>query len=62
MFSLEGCVWRGWLPGLAKIAWQEPAARLPWRERFRAARGRWLARQVFRAEPLLDRWLPARRS
>ena len=29
IFSLEGCVWRGWLPRLLAFDWQQPAPPLP---------------------------------
>ncbi len=60
VFSLEGCVERGWLPGLAAIRWDEPPPALPARERRRARHRRGLNRLVFRAEPLFDLMVPVR--
>ena len=60
VFSLEGCVEKGWLERLAAVDWNEPAPALP------AADVRWarwtrdFARVLFRAEPLLDRLFPVR--
>ena len=61
VFSLEGCVEKGWLERIAQISWQAQAPPLPRGERARAAVGRAFARALFRAEPLFDRLLPARR-
>ncbi len=61
VFSLEGCVWRGWLPRFREIRWDAPPPPAPARERRRAACTRRLARWTFRAEPWLDRLLPPRR-
>ena len=60
VFSLEGCAWRGWLPRIAALDWSRPAPPLSRWSRLAARRTRWLARSVFRAEPLLDRLLPPR--
>jgi hypothetical protein len=60
LFSLEGCVEKGWLERLAALRWEEPAPRLPAREVRRARRGRARARWLFRAEPVLDRLFPVR--
>ncbi len=61
VFSLEGCVEKGWLGRIAALDWNEPATALPGRERLRARRSRAYARWLFRAEPILDRLFPARR-
>jgi len=60
VFSLEGCVEKGWLDGLAAIRWEDSAPPLPPGEMRRARRGRAFARWLFRAEPLLDRLFPQR--
>ncbi|MDJ0786764.1 MAG: hypothetical protein QNK05_08135 [Myxococcota bacterium] len=60
VFSLEGCVEKGWLDRIAKIEWSEPAPPLPIGERISAARSRFFARSLFRAEPLWDRLFAAR--
>jgi hypothetical protein len=60
VFSLEGCVARGWLPRLAALDWSVPAPELPPGERRRARRARAWTRAVLRAEPLLDLVYPAR--
>jgi hypothetical protein len=60
VFSLEGCVEKGWLDRLAAVRWEEPAPTLPVGERWRARLGRAFARGLFRAEPLWDRLFPAR--
>jgi hypothetical protein len=54
VFSLEGCVERGWLPRFAEIRWDEPPPPLPRGERLRARWSRFLTRHVLRAEPHLD--------
>jgi hypothetical protein len=60
VFSLEGCVEKGWLERLAALRWDEPAPRLPAGEVRRARRSRAQARWLFRAEPVLDRLFPVR--
>jgi hypothetical protein len=60
VFSLEGCVEKGWLERLAAVRWEEPVPPLPPGEVRRARRGRALARWLFRAEPVLDRLFPSR--
>jgi hypothetical protein len=60
VFSLEGCVEKGWLDRIARIDWAEPPPGLPLAEQARAAATRAFARALFRAEPLWDRLLPPR--
>jgi hypothetical protein len=62
VFSLEGCVEKGWLDRLAAIRWEDPAPPLPPGEMRRARRGRTFARWLFRAEPILDRLSRSPRS
>ena len=62
VFSLEGCVDRGWLPRLAALDWDAAAPELPAAEWRAAQRGRALTRAVLRAEPLFDLLVPARRG
>lgn len=59
VFSLEGCVEKGWLDRIAEVDWAMPVPALPWRERARAAATRAFARTLFRAEPLWDRLFPS---
>jgi hypothetical protein len=60
VFSLEGCIEQAMLEQIAGLDWDEPAPPVPRGEERSARRGRWLARQVFRAEPLLDLLVPRR--
>lgn len=62
VFSLEGCVWRDFLPRLASIDWNGHGEEMPKKPSdLRAERRRRWLRRVLRAEPLADLLLPSTR-
>lgn len=61
VFSLEGCVWRDFLPRFAAIDWQASASIDGTEADVRARRRRRWLRWALRAEPLADLVLPSTR-
>lgn len=61
VFSLEGCVWRDFLPRFASIDWQGATVDTRSATSTRARRNRRWLQRVLRAEPLADLLLPSKR-